>query len=134
MHRDDNADVAPFRAARKRLHMETTACGPGPNPRLLNFSNCREPDYRLPGRTGPTLFNTALPDRSRSQVVFVDGRLSFDHLQHGMASRPAAVAWLVREHPASYVAFDILAVDGTDVRGLRWQNRRQLLDGFVAGG
>ena len=66
-------------------------------------------------------------------VVWVDGRLSFDHLQHRMASRPAAVARLARQHPASYVAFDILAVDGTDVRGLRWRDRRQLLDELATG-
>lgn len=66
-------------------------------------------------------------------VVWVDGRLSFDHLQQRMASRPAAVARLAREQPASYVAFDILAVDGMDVRGLRWRDRRQLLDELAPG-
>lgn len=66
-------------------------------------------------------------------VVWVDGRLSFDHLQHRMASRPVAVARLARQHPASYVAFDILAVEGTDVRGLPWRDRRQLLDELAIG-
>ena len=66
-------------------------------------------------------------------VVWVEERLSFDHLQHRMASRPSAVARLARQHPASYVAFDILAVDGTDVRGLPWRDRRQLLDVLATG-
>lgn len=66
-------------------------------------------------------------------VVWVAGRLSFDHLQHRMASRPAVVAQLARQHPASYVAFDILAVDGTDVRDLKWRDRRQLLDELAIG-
>lgn len=66
-------------------------------------------------------------------VAWVDGRLSFDQLQHRMVSRPSAVARLVRQHPASYVVFDILAVDGTDVRDLRWRDRRALLDELAAG-
>ena len=66
-------------------------------------------------------------------VAWVDGRLSFDHLQQRMASRPAAVTRLARQHPASYVAFDILAVDGADVRGLPWRDRRQLLDELATG-
>lgn len=60
-------------------------------------------------------------------VVWVDGRLSFDHLQHRMMSSAAAADRLARAHPASYVAFDILAVDGQDVRELPWHDRRMLL-------
>lgn len=66
-------------------------------------------------------------------VAWVDGRLSFDHLQQRMVSSPAATARLARQHPASYVAFDILAVDGTDVRGLPWRDRRLLLEELGAG-
>jgi ATP-dependent DNA ligase len=66
-------------------------------------------------------------------VVWVDGRLNFDYLQHRMASRPPAVMRLAREHPASYIAFDILAVEGTDVRGLPWGDRRALLDELATG-
>ena len=43
------------------------------------------------------------------------------------------MARLARQHPASYIAFDILAVDGTDVRSLVWRDRRALLDELAAG-
>ena len=66
-------------------------------------------------------------------VAFVDGRLSFDHLQHRMVSSPSAAARMARSHPASYVAFDILAVDTQDVRGLPWRDRRMLLDELADG-
>lgn len=51
-------------------------------------------------------------------VAWVDDRLSFDHLQHRMVASDSAARRLAGEHPASYVAFDILAADGTDVRAL----------------
>ncbi len=66
-------------------------------------------------------------------VVLVDGGLSFDHLQQRMVSRRATVAALARQHPASYVAFDVLAVAGHDVRPLPWRDRRALLDELGAG-
>ena len=66
-------------------------------------------------------------------VVFADGTLSFDQLQHRMASRPAAVAQLAQQHPASYVAFDVLAVAGADVRQLPWRDRRLLFDELGGG-
>lgn len=50
-----------------------------------------------------------------------------------MVSRPPAVVRLARQHPASYVAFDILTVDGTDVRSLAWRDRRALLDELAGG-
>src|SRR4051812_23171390 len=34
-------------------------------------------------------------------VAWIKGRLSFDHLQQRMASGPAAVSRLARQHPAS---------------------------------
>ncbi|MDN5763690.1 MAG: ATP-dependent DNA ligase, partial [Microlunatus sp.] len=66
-------------------------------------------------------------------VAWVDGRLSFDHLQQRMAASAPAARRLASQHPASYVAFDVLAVDGTDVRGLQWRDRRTLLDTLAAG-
>ncbi|HEY3514511.1 MAG TPA: hypothetical protein VGL36_35355, partial [Kribbella sp.] len=61
-------------------------------------------------------------------VVYVDGRLSFDELQHRLAAgrrtgRPRAAV-----HPASYVAFDVLAAAGVDLRTQRWTIRRQRLE------
>lgn len=64
--------------------------------------------------------------------IFSDGSFSFDQLQHRMVSRPEAAARLARQHPASYIAFDILAVGGIDVRHLSWRDRRGLLDELAA--
>lgn len=50
-----------------------------------------------------------------------------------MAASESAARRLASQHPASYVAFDVLAVDGTDVRGLPWRDRRTLLDTLAAG-
>ena len=61
-------------------------------------------------------------------VAWVDSRLSFDQLQHRMAASESAARRLARQHPASFVAFDVLAVDAIDVRGLPWRDRRTLLD------
>lgn len=60
-------------------------------------------------------------------VVWTDGRLDFDALQHRMAARSASIARLAAEKPASFVAFDILAVDGTDTRRLPLRDRWALL-------
>ena len=49
-------------------------------------------------------------------VVWVDGRLSFDHLQHRLARRATRAG--PQGPPGSYVAFDVLALDGQDQRGL----------------
>ncbi|GAA3643965.1 ATP-dependent DNA ligase [Microlunatus ginsengisoli] len=61
-------------------------------------------------------------------VVWLDGRLDFDQLQHRMVSSPTAAARLAAEHPASFVAFDVLAAGGVDVRSRPWRERRLLLE------
>lgn len=62
-------------------------------------------------------------------VVRPDGTLSFDALQQRMAARGGSRAVeLARRRPASYVAFDVLAVAGADVRHLPWRDRRLLLE------
>jgi ATP-dependent DNA ligase len=63
------------------------------------------------------------------EVVIWDGaRLSFDLLQARMATTARRVAGLARQHPASYVAFDVLAHDGVDLRRRTWSARRQCLE------
>src|SRR4029453_323046 len=57
-------------------------------------------------------------------VVWLDGRLNFDQLQRRMVSRPAVAAKLAREHPASYVAFDLLTLGEQDLRPHPWRDRR----------
>jgi ATP-dependent DNA ligase len=61
-------------------------------------------------------------------VVWREGRLSFDELQHRLSSSRATVARLAREWPASFAAFDVLAVADQDARGLPLRDRRALLE------
>jgi ATP-dependent DNA ligase len=63
-------------------------------------------------------------------VVWANGRLSFDHLQERMARR----AWrgAPAGPPASYVAFDVLAVRGEDHRRLPYATRRARLERLAA--
>ncbi|SJM55504.1 ATP-dependent DNA ligase LigC [Agrococcus casei LMG 22410] len=60
-------------------------------------------------------------------VVWSDGKLDFDALLRRMNSRPSTVARLAREQPASYAAFDVLAVAHQDTRPLPLRDRRSLL-------
>ncbi|MCW2605169.1 MAG: ATP-dependent ligase, partial [Pseudonocardiales bacterium] len=49
-------------------------------------------------------------------VIWDGGGLSFDLLQERMANRHRSIAALVRDHPASFAAFDLLAIGGRDIR------------------
>lgn len=62
-------------------------------------------------------------------VILHEGKLSFDLLQSRMGRRhgPAIYA-AARDHPASYVAFDLLAVDGDDLRRQPYRMRRSRLE------
>ena len=57
-------------------------------------------------------------------VAWAGDRLSFDLLQQRLAAGPARARALAAEHPASYVVFDLLAADGVDLRGRRFDDRR----------
>jgi ATP-dependent DNA ligase len=59
-------------------------------------------------------------------VVWVEGRLSFDHLRQRLARRTSHAG--PEGPPASYVAFDVLALDGQDQRGLAYAARRARLE------
>ena len=61
-------------------------------------------------------------------VLWSGGRLDFDALQLRLVTARAALPALVRDHPASFVAFDVLAVAGHDTRGLPFTDRRALLE------
>jgi ATP-dependent DNA ligase len=65
-------------------------------------------------------------------VILVDGRLSFDALQHRLVTTPAKTGRLVATAPASFVAFDLLAVGGVDLRSQRWTTRRRRLESLAA--
>lgn len=66
-------------------------------------------------------------------VAWVGDRLGFSALQRRMAGSAASVARAAHRWPASYVAFDVLAVDGDDTRSLPYTERRSLLLDLAAG-
>jgi ATP-dependent DNA ligase len=66
-------------------------------------------------------------------VIWGDDRLDFDALQRRMGASPATARRLAAEQPASFVAFDVLAVLGRDVRTMPLSDRRLLLEELAAG-
>jgi ATP-dependent DNA ligase len=65
-------------------------------------------------------------------VIWRAGRLSFDDLQRRLTTNTGALARLARDSPASFAAFDILAVAGRDARALALRDRRALLSELAA--
>ncbi len=65
-------------------------------------------------------------------VVWADGRLEFSELQRRLTSESKA-AQRARRRPASFVAFDVLCVDGQDARGNAFRDRRAVLKALLAG-
>ncbi|HVS62845.1 MAG TPA: DNA ligase D [Thermoanaerobaculia bacterium] len=65
-------------------------------------------------------------------VLDAEGRPSFSHLQQrALLSRPLDIERAALHLPATFFAFDLLAFDGRDLRGLRLLERKELL-GLVA--
>ncbi|MFC8796922.1 ATP-dependent DNA ligase [Promicromonospora sp. NPDC057138] len=65
-------------------------------------------------------------------VIWSSGRLDFSSLQTRMGRGPRSAAAHAVGHPASYAAFDVLACAGRDVRPLRFDDRRELLEQLAA--
>ncbi|WP_199234873.1 hypothetical protein [Kribbella sp. VKM Ac-2568] len=65
-------------------------------------------------------------------ILGADGRLSFDALQRRLVTSPAKERNLVTTVPASYVAFDLLAIGGVDLRTQRWTVHRRRLEQLTA--
>lgn len=65
-------------------------------------------------------------------VIWSEGRLDFDALLRRINVGRSRAEILARQQPASFAAFDLLAVDGRDIRGLQLRDRRALL-GELAG-
>jgi ATP-dependent DNA ligase len=61
-------------------------------------------------------------------VIWTQGRLDFSALQQRLGAGARTLPGLVRETPASYAAFDVLAVAGHDARELPLRDRRALLE------
>ncbi len=54
-----------------------------------------------------------------------------DVARRGKQTKPADVARHVQSHPVTFVAFDVLNVDGSDTRPLPYFDRRMMLDGLA---
>jgi ATP-dependent DNA ligase len=65
-------------------------------------------------------------------VIATPRGLDFDALQMRLHPAASRVAKLARETPASFVAFDLLAADGRDLRGEPQQERRARLEALLA--
>ncbi|WP_353748064.1 MULTISPECIES: ATP-dependent DNA ligase [unclassified Paenarthrobacter] len=61
-------------------------------------------------------------------VIWNGDRLDFEALQRRMVSSRAALPAMVRDLPASFAAFDVLAVAGQDIRRVPFTGRRELLE------
>ena len=65
-------------------------------------------------------------------VIWNGSRLDFGLLQQRMVTRPGRIAALAAAHPASYVAFDLLASGGVDLRTWKLGRRRATLEDLAA--
>jgi ATP-dependent DNA ligase len=65
-------------------------------------------------------------------VIWNGSRLDFGLLQQRMVTAAGRIGTLVAAHPASYVAFDLLAAGGEDLRGQRLTRRRAALEEIAA--
>ncbi len=97
---------------------------------------------RLFSRTGDDI-SAAFPDALASLHLegVVDGELlvirqdvvgAFSELQQRL-NRKTGEARLMASHPAGIMAYDLLADQGEDLRGLGFRDRRSRLEAFVAG-
>jgi ATP-dependent DNA ligase len=82
------------------------------------------------------LLRAALPPRCvvDGEIVVVTGDgLAFDTLQNRLHPAESRVRKLAAEHPASFVAFDLLAVGDDDLTGRPFAERRAALEGMFDG-
>ena len=82
------------------------------------------------------LFRERLPAHSviDGEIVIVTGSgLDFDALQLRLHPAASRVAKLAAETPAAFVAFDLLAADGRDLRAAPQHERRAILERLLGG-
>ena len=80
------------------------------------------------------LLKAALPDRcvvDGEVVVVTAGGLDFDALQQRLHPAESRVRMLAEKTPASFVAFDLLALGDRDLRPAPFTERRSLLEGAL---
>ncbi|WP_415951784.1 ATP-dependent DNA ligase [Streptomyces sp. KLOTTS4A1] len=99
---------------------------------------------QLQARSG-RIVNAAFPDLAEAAqaldegtvldgevVVWTEGRIDFAAVQQRAMSTPARAAELARTLPASYAAFDLLALRGEDLRTAPYTRRREALVALLA--
>ncbi|HSP60266.1 MAG TPA: DNA ligase [Ornithinimicrobium sp.] len=65
-------------------------------------------------------------------VTMIGGRPSFSHVVDRVhTSSATAAAQLARTRPVTYLAFDLLRLDGMDLTGLPWSTRRSALEDLL---
>jgi ATP-dependent DNA ligase len=82
------------------------------------------------------LLRAALPQRcvlDGEVVIVTDDGLAFDSLQMRLHPAESRVRKLAEEIPASYVAFDLLALGDRDLRAEPFRERRRVLESVVTG-
>jgi ATP-dependent DNA ligase len=82
------------------------------------------------------LLRAALPERcvvDGEVVIVTDDGLAFDSLQMRLHPAESRVRKLAAEIPASFVAFDLLALDDRDLRPEPFRERRRLLETVLSG-
>jgi ATP-dependent DNA ligase len=82
------------------------------------------------------LLREALPERcvvDGEVVIVTDDGLDFDSLQLRLHPAESRVRKLAAEIPASFVAFDLLALGDRDLRGESFHERRGLLESVLSG-
>lgn len=80
------------------------------------------------------LLQAALPARcvvDGEIVVVTEHGLDFDVLQQRLHPAASRIAKLAAETPASFVAFDLLALDDRDLTGAPFRERRELLESIL---
>src|SRR5882762_4615393 len=81
------------------------------------------------------IFLAGLPDGCvvDGEIVIATARgLDFDALQLRLHPAASRVAKLAKETPAAFIAFDLLAIDGRDLREVPQRERRALLERALA--
>lgn len=75
--------------------------------------------------------NKQLPEKcviDGELIVIVDNKLDFSNLQQRIHPAESRISKLSKTIPASFVAFDLLSLDETDLRTKTFKNRRTLLE------
>jgi ATP-dependent DNA ligase len=96
---------------------------------FIQSRDLRPLDRYFPELREPLLRNLPLDCVLDGEIVIPTPHgLDFDALQLRLHPAASRVAKLAKDIPASFVAFDALAVDGRDVRTLAQRDRRALLE------